>query len=72
MTPDEIAKLIPANVVEAYMKPLSYPVGTPVKDVVRMHFAAGLAAWGGMVCDVWKEDPEFPGQIILPLQGPAP
>lgn len=39
---------------------------------VTISLAAGLVAWGGMVCDVWKEDPEFPGQIILPLQGPAP
>lgn len=79
MTQDEIAALIPDNVVEAAAKERAERVGYDffgftkenqlylLKDA-RASLAAGLAAWGGMDIDV--DDPHLPPHFFLPIEEP--
>ena len=65
MTADEIANLIPDEVVEALHAIFADDFGTLIpKGSCRAAFAAGLAAWPGIQHIVWD------GQLILHLKAP--
>lgn len=77
MAQNEIAALIPANVVETLCEGLSYWD----RQAVRASLAAGLAAWGGMEHfrntkngSVYLETLVTGGTavIILPIEEPTP
>jgi hypothetical protein len=73
MTPDEIAKMIPDEVVKALQWSLRYTAAARMLDdnEVREAIAAALAAWPGALCappDSWTRHKRDAGSIILPLQ----
>jgi hypothetical protein len=71
MTPDEIAKLIPPDVVEAAAMQLPGMAGH--QRYVREAIAAALAVWPRALCappDSWTRHKRDAGSIILPLKEP--
>ena len=68
MTPDEIAKCIPDEVVEALKDAASQWAMWLTDEEVRAALAAGLAAWPGLLHDHGFFYDEAENALILPLQ----
>lgn len=70
MTPDELAKMIPPEVVEATRSGFYNATGPTNADDWRTAIAAGLAAWPGMIRTPHKGPPvtAWEPYLVLPLQ----
>lgn len=68
MTPDELAKLIPAEVWQELVNEVHRITGIDIDDEeARAAIAAALAAWPGMQDGVFPMDDGMYREIILPL-----
>ena len=63
--------MIPDEVVEAMMQPLTYPMGTLPATIHRKRIAAALAAWPGAKIEsfAWAHGPDY---IYFPLPPEPP
>lgn len=70
MTRDEIAKLIPDNVVRAMSQTILYSSATLDDELLRTSLAAGLAAWEGKQFGGVQLGFEEQKWLTLPLKEP--